>query len=99
MQNHKVTKTIQKQLVETADHSITNCVKCEFTCHDPCEVQSDDKEGCSVMKGRVCTICPFKCGFEHHQNGTKIYKYVLQNVVETIKDMMTRYNVAATSQR
>ncbi len=73
-------KTVWKQLVET--------VKCDFTGHDPNQVEGDNKESCGVMKDGVCRISPV--------DSKKICKYISEDMEETIEDMLKRYSVAAT---
>ena len=44
---------------------VTNCLKCNTTCHFPCFIPKDeDKSGCAAMRGGECTVCEGRCGCE-----------------------------------
>lgn len=47
---------------------VTNCLKCNFTCHYPCGIRHDnDKHGCAAMRGSgenaCCGVCPGHCSW------------------------------------
>ena len=92
--DHKVARTVHPQSTKVVNHDITNCVSCMFTCHSPCYISGDQKEGCWAMSGGSCRICPGKCPFDSHKNGDRIYVYDEVVEEETIEDMADRYNVA-----
>ncbi|XP_035234863.1 uncharacterized protein LOC118206358 [Anguilla anguilla] len=61
---------------------VTNCLKCNYTCHDDCAyANDDDKINCMVMKNSYCTVCPGKCIWSVHHNMT--YKIVTEMKKET----------------
>ena len=87
-------RTVHPQSTKVVPHDITNCTACMFTCHSPCYIKGDMKEGCAAMRGGVCVVCPGKCPFDSHKNGDRIYVYGEVVEEETIEDMADRYNVA-----
>ena len=69
--DYTIETSVDQQETKTVDHSITNCVICNYTCHDPCTVVGDNKERCHMMKKGKCIKCPGKCPSDAHQNGCK----------------------------
>ena len=67
----KVKKIVHPQETKVVDHNITNCKVCMFTCHDPCLISGDNKEGCASMKNGKCVQCSGKCPWESHSNGDR----------------------------
>ena len=55
---------------------VTNCLKCNMTCHYPCKYANDeDKKKCSAMKRNgkddaSCRVCPKGCQWIDHRNAT-----------------------------
>lgn len=71
---------------------VTNCMKCNRTCHGNCAFPNDsDKASCAVMRNGNCTVCPKKCYWSSHVNQS--FKYELHEIVEkrTYKDLENRY--------
>jgi hypothetical protein len=68
---HEIETTVEQQETKMVDHDITNCVSCNFTCHDPCRISGDHKKKCKSMKDGKCVRCPGKCPWDSHQNGRK----------------------------
>ena len=55
----------------------TNCAACNVTCHDSCDISSDELGKCSVMDQRgYCTRCPGKCLWICHLSS--LFKYVFK---------------------
>ena len=55
----------------------TNCAACNVTCHDACDISSDELGKCSVMDQRgYCTRCPGKCLWICHLSS--LFKYVFK---------------------
>ena len=84
---------------------VTNCLKCNYTCHDSCIYENDhDKHMCSAMvkntdKDKVhCGICLKKCIWHKHVNNP--YKFVAYEETEerTSEELLERYK-AATSKK
>jgi GTP-binding protein EngB required for normal cell division len=69
--NFKVQKTVYPQTTEVVKHFITNCLACMHTCHTPCGIKGDVKDGCWAMTNNRCRICPGKCPPESHKNGDR----------------------------
>ena len=78
--NHKIKKTVHPQETIVVNHHITNCKACMFTCHDPCYIAGDQKQGCASMKEGKCIACPGKCPWDTHSNGDRL----AINKIETI---------------
>ena len=92
--DYKVKRTTHPQTTKVVNHHITNCKSCMFTCHDPCYIAGDNKEGCASMRGGKCGVCPGGCPWDMHSNGDRIYVYTEVEDEETIEDMCQKYNVA-----
>ena len=67
----KVKKTVHPQETKVVNHNITNCKVCMFTCHTPCNIDGDVKEGCASMTDGKCFLCPGKCPWDSHSNGDR----------------------------
>ena len=67
----KVKMTVHPQETMVVNHFITNCKVCMFTCHDPCYIAGDNKEGCASMREGKCVQCPGNCTWDSHSNGDR----------------------------
>ncbi|XP_065902286.1 uncharacterized protein [Dysidea avara] len=83
---------------------VTNCLKCNYTCHYPCGIAHDErKHGCAAMKGSgktaYCDVCPGGCGWREHYN--KNYRIITtkKTVTKTAKDLKNKYNVASAGKK
>ena len=94
--NYKVQKSIERQVTEYVNYSITNCTTCMFTCHPKCAISGDIKNGCAVMSNGMCEVCPGKCPYDTHKNGNKTYKYIPDTVEETVDDMLKIFRIASS---
>ena len=71
---YDVTITKQRQVSLSNERFVTNCLKCNFTCHYPCSIEeNNEKYRCIVMNGcdrssAYCTVCPGKCHWSEHAN-------------------------------
>lgn len=92
--DYKIKSKRYPQSTKVTDHNITNCKACMFTCHDPCYIDGDIKEGCASMRNGECVTCPGKCPWDSHSNGDRIYVYDEIEVESTVEDMMNRYQIA-----
>ena len=92
--NYKVKKTVNRQHTEIVNNYITNCPKCMQTCHNPCQIAGDVKEKCWAMSDGNCRICSDKCPWDVHKNGDRIYTYQSEETVETIQEMLYKYNIS-----
>ncbi|XP_056311176.1 uncharacterized protein LOC130222672 [Danio aesculapii] len=87
--------TVPKQIENTSNYYLTNCQKCNFTCHDSCIIPNDsDKHGCCAMKDGNCTVCPGKCVWNVHFNQKYKWDYVTEKRKETYHDLKERYKEA-----
>jgi energy-coupling factor transporter ATP-binding protein EcfA2 len=92
--------TIKKQRVidlSGAGVFTTNCLQCNFTCHDSCRYSKDeDKIKCRAMNNGYCTVCTKKCKWDQHRNTP--YRYEWYDVVETrtSEDLQRRYSIATS---
>ncbi|KAK8735621.1 hypothetical protein OTU49_005472 [Cherax quadricarinatus] len=92
---YKVNEEIYKQVEIPPGQYITNCQKCNRTCHELCKIADDnEKHRCWAITDGKCRICPGKCDWLVHKNFP--YRYVLE-VVERIKtadELRARYEEA-----
>ena len=85
---------------------VTNCSKCNFTCHLDCRIPDDDnKRYCVAMKQTEnCTVCPGKCFWRNHHNNDhyfvvedrpvkKTYNEIKQRYMEALNGKTTKENV------
>lgn len=78
---------------------VTNCLKCNFTCHYPCGIAHDeDKHGCAAMRGSGesarCEVCPGSCHWRDHYNKNYRIVTVKKRVIKTSSDLKSKYNCA-----
>lgn len=80
-------------------HHVTNCLKCNRTCHDDCKIPDDiEKSGCIAMNSSgYCTMCPKKCYWDEHKNARYSFTYIPVQVTLTYSDMKKRYEEAKGS--
>ncbi|XP_039592004.1 uncharacterized protein LOC120515247 isoform X1 [Polypterus senegalus] len=93
---HEVDVTeIKIESIAGTSEFITNCQKCNFTCHYPCSLSNDeDKIRCSVMKDGVCTICPGKCEWNIHSNQQHRFIYETKKVKKTYDELKKKHEEA-----
>lgn len=76
-------------------HHVTNCLNCNFTCHDDCVIADDEnKRNCCAMKDGFCTVCIKKCEWSDHRNAGIMYKYNVVKVKKTYTEMKKIYEKA-----
>ncbi|KAK2822826.1 hypothetical protein Q5P01_022891 [Channa striata] len=80
---------------------ITNCQKCNTTCHYPCCIPNDEaKASCAAIGANgYCIQCPGKCYWNVHFN--QKYKWDYQDVREkrTVKELQEKYLKATEGQK
>ena len=89
-----------KEIVLQTGQYVTNCLKCNFTCHFPCRISDDgEKYRCAAMKNKkdkhtTCEICPGKCAWQQHRNMP--YRLEIEKVAVTkhYNDLKERYDKA-----
>ncbi|XP_033831919.2 uncharacterized protein LOC117379332 [Periophthalmus magnuspinnatus] len=88
----KVLKPVQEDISGTGNY-ITNCQKCNHTCHYPCTIADDSaKKGCAAMdQNGYCTECPGKCIWSDHYN--QKYRWEYKEVIEekTAEEIKKKY--------
>uniref|UniRef100_A0A0E9XXZ0 Uncharacterized protein n=1 Tax=Anguilla anguilla TaxID=7936 RepID=A0A0E9XXZ0_ANGAN len=79
---YEVEITVSKKVDLPPRVYVTNCHKCNYTCHDKCAIADDnDKINCWAMTDSYCTVCPGKCIWNVHYNMK--YKFVIEMKKET----------------
>ena len=79
----------------------TNCLKCNHTCHYPCE--EDKRWKCKVMdsggeKSARCKRCKGKCSWEQHQKGTERYEIIYKTETRSYDDLKRKFYEAHKGQ-
>ena len=76
---------------------VTNCLKCNFSCHNPCGIPDDgQKYGCAAMDGggendAKCKVCVGRCPWEQHKNMRYYFTTERKQVTKTSEDLKNRY--------
>ena len=74
---------------------VTNCIKCNTTCHYPCYIPNDaDKANCWAMTEGHCRICPAKCFWESHRNMGFRFDTKWKKEERTVQELLDRYENA-----
>lgn len=90
----KVTK--QRKVDTAPGRYTTNCLQCNYTCHESCAYARDeDKVKCSAMGGNgECTVCPQNCIWSKHVNNPYIFVLYDEEEVKTSNELKDRYDTA-----
>ncbi|XP_021170322.2 uncharacterized protein LOC105923265 [Fundulus heteroclitus] len=93
--NISVIRTEQVDISHTGQN-ITNCLQCHVTCHFPCNIPRDeDKERCNAMgKDGYCKVCPGKCFWTVHSNGSFRWEHTEIHEKRTLKELKEKYEKA-----
>lgn len=87
------TKQIKVEL-KPGEH-VTNCLRCNITCHERCAYADDDqKKNCCAMNNGYCTVCIKKCIWSEHKNTRYIFRYTTEKVRKTYTEMKEKYEKA-----
>ncbi len=92
-----VNQTVGKKVPLGSGTYVTNCLKCNRTCHFPCGIPKDeDKRGCWAMDSAGnCRICDGHCYWTpHHVNNQFRYEDVMVPVTKHYADLEKEYNDA-----
>lgn len=66
---YEVEETKQIQILLKQGRHVTNCLRCNLTCHKNCAYADNyDKRLCSAMNNGYCTVCLGKCIWSNHKN-------------------------------
>ncbi|XP_048036364.1 uncharacterized protein LOC125261854 [Megalobrama amblycephala] len=92
---YEVEVTVPKQTLNNTGSYLSNCHKCNFTCHDTCRIADDsERYNCWAMKDGKCTVCPGKCHWNVHFNQKYKWDYVPEKRKQTYEDLKKRYKDA-----
>ena len=102
---YKVEVTKQRKIDLPRGTYTTNCLTCNYTCHDDCIYADDaDKYNCSAMgpgrgtKNAECEVCPEKCSWKMHKNNP--YRFELYQDYQTrTSDALKKRYVSAMSSK
>jgi Tfp pilus assembly protein PilE len=74
-------------------HFVTNCMKCNQTCHDNCAYANDsDKVKCVAMESDgYCKVCKNRCYWNVHFHQNYFFEDYFAREVRTIDDMKNKY--------
>lgn len=75
---------------------VTNCLNCNFTCHNNCAFADDkDKANCCAMNSSgYCTACPQGCHWQMHKNMRYYFTVESETVTKTAQDVKDQYEAA-----
>ena len=76
---------------------VTNCLQCNFTCHDNCAFADKDKINCCVMRNGFCTVCTGKCRWDGHKNLPFKFGYSTKTVTPAYDKLKERYESATAA--
>ena len=76
---------------------ISNCQKCQFTCHFPCKhAKDEDRIRCFAMDAQgYCRICPGRCSYKDHYNQKFKWDQVVRKVKRSSEEVRQRFQSAA----
>ncbi|CAG0882939.1 unnamed protein product [Darwinula stevensoni] len=102
--NFKIKVKVQKHEKVNLDPGeyVTNCLRCNFSCHYPCLISQDHvKDMCSAMgvdmeTGAIthCLVCPNKCPPDQHFNNTYRFEMHEEEETRTAEDLKKKYQKA-----
>ena len=101
--NRNFTYTVEEPLIKQVDISgqgihVTNCLRCNFTCHENCAFADDrDKIRCIAMKNGSCTVCTGKCRWDVHKNNPFRFEFSKRTVTRTYDNLKKRYESATAA--
>ena len=78
---------------------VTNCIHCDFTCHQSCAYADDaDKHMCCAMgSDGYCTVCPDHCHWQEHYNKPYIFEQYIEEETRTSDELKQKYDTAVDS--
>ena len=77
---------------------VTNCLKCNFTCHENCAFADDqDKIRCIAMRNGSCTVCTGKCRWDLHKNNPFRFEVSTERETRTYDNLKKRYEAASAA--
>ena len=96
---YKVTVCKQRK-VSICDTFVTNCQKCNFTCHKYCHISNDNqKHNCAAMDSvGNCRTCPGKCHWTMHHNNSYYFETYEEEEERTSKHLKANFQNAIVRQ-
>ena len=101
---YEVTETRQRVVDLDRGTYVTNCLVCNYTCHERCAYADDgDKYLCSAMgegcgtKSAKCGVCVGKCSWDEHKNNKYRFELYTVNVTKTSDELKKEYDSAMDS--
>ena len=97
---YTVEVTKQRKIDLPTGRYVTNCLVCNFTCHDDCIYSNNkDKYQCSAMdnggeEDAKCCICPQKCHWEKHVNNPYYFEIYKEKEERTSEELQEKYKTA-----
>ncbi|XP_062594333.1 uncharacterized protein LOC134255803 [Saccostrea cucullata] len=91
---YEVTEQVQdKEDISGKGQHTTNCLTCNYTCHEKCQIPEDSrKDHCVAMdQDGTCKQCPGKCHWRAHHNTPYIIRWVSKTVKKTYREKLQRY--------
>lgn len=98
---YKVKVIKQKKIDLPTGKFVTNCLKCNFTCHYACDIAENNKKfQCAAMdnegsQNAKCKVCPNKCRWNFHINNPYQFELYEEEEKRTSNDHYQQ----ATSQK
>jgi predicted nuclease with TOPRIM domain len=99
---YTVTLTKQRKVDLNPGHYVTNCLVCNYTCHEDCRYNNDcDKWRCSAMDDgdmntASCRVCPGGgCHWTQHVNNPYRFELYQEDEERTQEDLKQKYAEAA----
>ncbi|EDR25827.1 hypothetical protein, conserved, partial [Entamoeba dispar SAW760] len=84
-----VTKQVKFEL-EVGEY-VTNCLRCNGTCHYPCYIKGDVKDGCyCIGDNGYCNVCG--CYYTQHTGSRYRFDYITETKQQTAQEVLERYN-------
>lgn len=88
-------ETRQIKILLKPGRHVTNCLRCNRTCHENCiYADDDDKIKCCAMTNGYCTVCVGKCEWSNHKNAKYYFEYTTVKVTKTYTEMKNKYERA-----
>ena len=97
---YKVTISKSRKVNVRSGVYVTNCLTCNYTCHDNCCYSNDkDKHRCSAMDGggensAKCRVCPNKCFWRQHVNNPYYFEWYEETENRKLEDLEKKYHKA-----
>ena len=97
---YTVTAIHQRRIDLPTGEYITNCTKCNFTCHYPCKISDDaNKWRCAAMNWKeageksVCQVCLRGCEWHNHCSNTFRIEYFEKQEERILDDLLKKLKI------